>query len=244
MIPSLQWLQREGGVGCILGLADSVTAKPETACHCAQAPAGFRQISPLCPWSPVQRWRVGTASWKGLLGCIFFNQQLPFKERILNLQPRELTSGPEMGCHCLQGDSPFLESDRSIGSCKTQEQRKVSQLRNWGRDRPPKPPSEARTIRTQKKAMASTVTSDTYLGSGEVSLAPGTEVRAGSQLQGHPVSRHKDSLTGLCPPKANLPLGWEKRGGKNRAMLPEPMLCQGGTQGVYSILLIPTQHLS
>lgn len=126
MIPSLQWLQRKGGVEVILRLADSVAAEPETAHHCAQAPAGFRQISPLCPRSLVQRWRVGIASQKGLLGCIFFSQQLPFKERTLNLLPRELTSGPEMGCHCLQGDSPFLESDRSTDSCKTQEQRKVS----------------------------------------------------------------------------------------------------------------------
>lgn len=91
--------------------------------------------------------------------------------------------------------------------------------------------------------MASTVTSDTSPWIGEVGLAPGTKVRAGSWFQGQPASRNKDSFTGLRPPKANLSLGWEKRGGKNRAMLPEPTLCQGGTQGVYSILLIYTQPL-
>lgn len=50
------------------------------------------------------------------------------------LLSKELTSGLEMGCHCLQGDNPFLGSGRSTGSYTSREQRKVGQLRSWGRN--------------------------------------------------------------------------------------------------------------
>ena len=58
------------------------------------------------------------------------------KEKIIMLLSRELTSGPETGCHCLQGDNPFLGSGRSTGSYKSREQRKVSQLRSRGQGPP------------------------------------------------------------------------------------------------------------
>lgn len=168
--------------------ADPVTAEPRhrTPSPCPQVHAGFRLISPLpAPSSlgEVQR-RVGATSWKVLLRHTFVRQQLPFKERTVTLLRRELTSGPETGYRCLQVDSPLLESGRSIGSYKTKEQRKVSQLGGWGRDRQGQEPTTqpARGIRTQKKVMASPVTCDTCPGSGEASLAPGTKATAGSQV--------------------------------------------------------------
>lgn len=49
------------------------------------------------------------------------------------LLPRELTSGPEMGCRCLQGGSPLLGSGRNTGSYKARGTEK-GELRSWGRD--------------------------------------------------------------------------------------------------------------
>lgn len=188
MTPSLQWLQREraGGGGIGVNRPSHCRAQTQNPKPLPSGPCRVQTISPLpAPSSlgEVPR-RVGATSRKVLLRHTFFRQQLPFKERTVTLLRRELTSGPETGYRCLQVDSPLLESGRSTGSYKTKEQRKVSQLGGWGRDRHGQEPTPqpARGIRTQKKVMASPVTCDTCPGSGEASLAPGTKATAGSQV--------------------------------------------------------------
>lgn len=142
MTPSLQWLQREAWAGGGVGVREGPGVSRPSHCRTqTQNPKSLysgpcrvqTDIPTPCPWLPVQR-RVSVTPWKVLLRCTFFRQQPPFKERTITRLCRELTSGPGMGCHCLQVDSPLLESGRSTGSYKTQRQRKGSRLRSWGRD--------------------------------------------------------------------------------------------------------------
>lgn len=172
---------------------------------------------------------MSIASWKDLLSCIFFSQQLPFKERTLTLLSRELTSGPEMGCRCLQEDSPFLESGRSTCSCKTQERRKMSRLRSWGSDcrgRGPHP-SAARGVRTQREVMAPAVTGDTPPRSGEATKDRGW---------GHPVS-----LVSVHPKPASLGPG-KREVVRTGPRFPSPRCVRDGRRMEILILLIHTQH--
>lgn len=128
MTPSLQRLQRETEA---LGSTHQSLQGPETPSHRTQVIAGFGQTSHCCLWLPVQRGRV---SLQGKFHTAAFSLVSNFhlKTGIITPLSRKLTSGPESGRRCLQGDNPFLGSGRSTGSYKSRERRKVSRLRSQG----------------------------------------------------------------------------------------------------------------
>lgn len=88
----------------------------------------------------------------------------------------------------------------------------------------------------QREVMTSTVTCDASPGSGEASLAPGTKVRAGTQIQGPFTELGQRQPTGLYIPKANLM--WTVRTG-SYFFVPG---C-GREKAHILVLVIRTQHL-
>lgn len=128
MTPSLQRLQREREA---LGSAHQSLQGPETPSHRTQVIAGFGRTSHCCLWLLAQRGRVSLQG-KFHIAAFSLVSNFHLKTGITTPLSRKLTSGPESGRRCLQGDNPFLGSGRSTGSYKSRERRKVSRLRSQG----------------------------------------------------------------------------------------------------------------
>lgn len=161
MTPSLQWLQRELGVGDIGADCPGSVPRVQTA-------------APLAPPPP--------STLPSPLSCSVFQRQLPFQGGTHKAASRKLTSGLGMGCRCLRGDSPLLGSGRSTGSYTNHSRRRWADSgAGVGTAKGRATSLASHGLRTSREAVASTVAHDTCPGSRKAIPASGDQAQSGDR---------------------------------------------------------------